>query len=240
MAIKDGIRQGFRHIDTSWFFHNERDVGQALREAYDEGLVTRDDLFIVYKVWPKNSNFKRTQNVIKQTLKELNTTYLDFVSIQWPLRNNTDIYRALEWAYDQRMARSIGVSNFKPTEITELMTMATVKPAINHIRIHPGLNQDETIEWCHREGIAVAGWSPLGTGSLITDPTLVAIGQKYNKTSAQVMIRWQIQRGLIVVPKSTKLSRIVENSDVFDFELREEDMSAIHDMPQIALIEFWG
>ncbi|CAG2173350.1 unnamed protein product [Oppiella nova] len=212
----------------------------ALGEAYAEGLVTREDIFLVYKVWPKNSNFKRTQNVIKNALKELNTTYLDFVSIQWPLKNNTDIYRALEWAYDEGMARAIGVSNFKPSEIQELITTARIKPSINHIRIHPGLNQDETVDWCLGNGIAVGGWSPLGTGSLVKDPTLVGIGERYNKSAAQVMIRWQIQRGLIVIPKSTKLQRIVENFNVFDFELREEDMKAIHDMPQITLIDFWG
>ena len=120
------------------------------------------------------------------------------------------------------------------------MKTAKVLPAANHIRIHPGFNQDATVDYCLKKGIAVGGWSPLGTGSLVKDPLLIEIGNKYNKTAAQVMIRWQIQRGLIVIPKSTKMKRIKENFNVFDFELSQEDMKAIHDMPQINIIDFWG
>ncbi|XP_054157820.1 uncharacterized oxidoreductase YtbE-like [Oppia nitens] len=211
-----------------------------MQEVFAEKNLTRKDIYLVYKVWPKNSNYRRTQNAIRNALLALNTTYLDLVSIKWPLKDNSDIYRALEWAREQGMARSIGVSNFKPAEIETLMTKAVIKPSVNHIRIHPGFNQDETVDYCQKQGIVVAGWSPLGTGSMIKDPTLVAMGQRYNKSAAQVMIRWQLQRGLVVVPKSTKLKRIIENFSVFDFKLNDKDMEIIHSMPQINLIDFWG
>ena len=142
--------------------------------------------------------------------------------------------------FDFCVLRFKGVSNFKPQEIEELMKTAKVKPAINHIRIHPGYNQDETVDYCLKNHIAVAGWSPLGSGSLVKDPSLVSIGYKYNKSAAQVMIRWQIQRRLVVIPKSNKKKRIEENFNVFDFELSEKDMNAIHSMPQTNIVDFWG
>jgi diketogulonate reductase-like aldo/keto reductase len=160
----------------------------------------------------------------------MNFTYIDLVLVHWPQGNYSDVYKGLEDAYDQKLVRSIGVSNFHINEIETLMKTAKVKPAMNQIQIHPKMNQDELVDYCKKQDIAITGYSPLGQGSLINDHTLVDIGKKHNKTSAQVMIRWQIQRELVVIPKSVHKERIIENFNVFDFELTADEMKTIHDL----------
>ncbi|CAG2169953.1 unnamed protein product [Oppiella nova] len=242
-AVRDALEAGYRHIDTAWFYHNERDVGKGMREAIDKGVVKREDVFITTKVWPRNMNRRKSFDIIKNSLKELNTTYVDLVLVHWPLpfgRATAEVYKGLEDAYDNGMVRSLGVSNFKPQEIETLMKTAKVKPSMNQIRVHPGFNQDKTVDYCKKNNISVTGYSPLGTGAILQEPLLKEIGKKHNKSAAQVAIKWQLQRGLVVIPKSTTKQRIVENFNVFDFKLTDEDMKRINSMKQNKIRDFWG
>jgi diketogulonate reductase-like aldo/keto reductase len=229
-AVKDALAAGYRHIDTAWLYRNEKEVGKALHKSIKDGVVKREDVFITTKVWPENMNRKEALKIVRNSLNEMNITYVDLVLLHFPYGNYSDIYKGLEDAFEKKLAHSIGVSNFGVRQIKILMKTAKVKPAMNQIEIHPNLNQDRTVDYCKKQDIAITGYSPLGSGSLISDPTLTKIGKKYNKTSAQVMIRWQIQRGLVVIPKSVNKKRIIENFNVFDFELTADDMETIHDM----------
>jgi diketogulonate reductase-like aldo/keto reductase len=229
-AVKDALAAGYRHIDTAFVYKNEKEVGKALHESINAGVVKREDVFITTKVWPDDSNHEKALATIHHSLTEMNITYVDLVLVHFPHGNYSDTYKGLEDAYEQKLARSIGISNFNVQQIETLMKTAKVKPANNQIQIHPKLNQDATVDYCKKNDITITGYSPLGSGSLISDPTLTAIGKKHNKTAAQVMIRWQIQRGLIVIPKSVHKERIVENFSIFDFELTADEMKTIHDM----------
>ena len=242
-AVRDALEAGYRHIDTAWLYHNEAEVGKGLRQAIDKGIVKREDVFITTKVWPRNLNRRKSLEIIKNSLKQLNTSYVDLVLVHYPLahaRPTAEVYKGLEDAYNQSMVRSLGVSNFKPKEIEALIKLVDIKPSMNQIRIHPGFNQEQTVSYCKKNNISVTGYSPLSTGSILKEPTLISIGKKYKKTPAQVAIKWQIQRGLVVIPKSVHKNRIVENFDVFDFELSDEDMKKINSMPQQRIRDFWG
>jgi diketogulonate reductase-like aldo/keto reductase len=232
-AVKDALAAGYRHIDTAWFYHNEKEVGQGVHESIKAGVVKREDVFVTTKIWPTDqisNDHPKSLKTIHHSLTQMNFTYIDLVLVHWPQGNYSDVYKGLEDAYDQKLVRSIGVSNFHINEIETLMKTAKVKPAMNQIQIHPKMNQDELVDYCKKQDIAITGYSPLGQGSLINDHTLVDIGKKHNKTSAQVMIRWQIQRELVVIPKSVHKERIIENFNVFDFELTADEMKTIHDL----------
>ena len=242
-AVRDAIEVGYRHIDTAWFYHNEKQVGQGLQQAIQKGFVRREDVFITTKVWPRNMNRRKSLEIIKNSLKLLNTPYIDLVLMHFPLsssRASADVYRGLEDAFNQNITLAIGVSNFKPAEIKSLMKNTKVKPSMNQIRIHPGFNQDDTVLFCKQNDISVTGYSPLGTGTLIKDPILSRIGSNHNKTAAQIAIKWQIQKGLVVIPKSTHKTRIIENFDTFDFNLTENQIETINSMPQKNIRDFWG
>jgi len=229
-AVKDALAAGYRHIDTASDYRNEKEVGKGLHESISAGVVKREDVFITTKVWPQGSDHQKALAEIHHSLTEMNLTYVDLVLVHFPQGNYSDVYKGVEDAYEQKLTNSIGISNFDISQIENLMKTAKVKPAMNQIQIHPHLNQDDTIDYCKKHDIAVTGYSPLGTGTLISDPTLTAIGKKHNKTSAQVMIRWQIQRGLVVIPKSVHKERIIENFNVFDFELTADEMKTVHDI----------
>ncbi len=218
------------NIDTAWLYRNEKEVGRAVHESIKEGVLKREDVFITTKVWPDRLDREKALETIHNSLNEMNLTYVDLVLVHFPNGNYSDIYKGLEDAFEQKLAHSIGISNFNVQQIETLTKTAKVKPAMNQIQIHPKMNQDETVDYCKKHDIVITGYSPLGLGSLISDPTLTEIGKKHNKTSAQVMIRWQIQRGLVVIPKSVHKERIVENFNVFDFELTADEMNTIHNM----------
>lgn len=242
-AVRDALEAGYRHIDTAWLYQNEAEVGQGLRQAIDKGIVKREDVFITTKVWPRNLNRRKSLDMIKNSLKQLNTSYVDLVLVHHPLphaRPTAEIYKGLEDAYNQKMVRSLGVSNFKPKEIEALIKLVDIKPSVNQIRIHPGFNQDLTVDYCKKNNISVTGYSPLSTGTVLKDPILVNIAKQHKKTPAQVAIKWQLQRGLVVIPKSVHKNRIVENIDVFDFDLTGDDMKKISAMPQKRIGDFWG
>jgi len=229
-AVKDAIEIGFRHIDTSADYGNEKEVGEGINAQIKAGVIKREDIFITTKVYPNGGDRQKALASVKNSLKQLNVQYIDLVLVHWHTDADLDIYKGLEDAFEQKLVRSIGVSNFNNQQVDALLKSAKVKPAVNQIDVHPKLNQDESIEHCNKLGIAITGFSPLGTGDLVKNPTLAAIGKKHNKTASQVAIRWQIHRKLIVIPKSIHKNYIKEDFEVFDFTLTDEEMKTIHSM----------
>jgi len=238
--IHNAIDVGYRHFDNAVSYRNQKAVGRAIDEVIKEGKVKREDLFITSKIFSKRFSEidyprgrKQALDNIQLSLKNLNLSYIDLMLFHSPTNNsktNSETWSGLEDALDLGLVKSIGVSNFNIEQLTSLFETAKIIPAINQVECHPNKNQRELIEYCNRYGILLTAFSPLGAGSLVTDPTIVEIGKKHNKSAAQVMIRWQIQRGVVAIPKSTKKERIKENIEVFDFSLTDNEMKTLEDM----------
>jgi len=227
-AVKAAIRAGYRSIDTAAAYNNEEGVGQAVREAMEENGLRRDQLFITSKVWNSNQGYETTLQAFETSLNKLNLEYIDLFLVHWPVKGKyKDTWRALEKVYKEGKVRAIGVSNFQIHHLEDLLSEAEVVPAVNQVELHPQLTQKELLKYCQGKGIQLEAWSPLGQGNLLTNDTLVSIGKKYGKTAAQVILRWDLQVGVITIPKSVNEGRIIENADIFDFELSAEDIAAI-------------
>ncbi|WP_454793439.1 aldo/keto reductase [Mycolicibacterium lutetiense] len=225
-AVTAALRAGYRHIDTAAAYRNEAETGRGLA---DSG-VPREDVFLVTKLWNSDQGYDSTLTAFDASLDRLGVDYLDLYLIHWPVPANNayvDTFKAFAHLRDQGRIRSIGVSNFAPEHLTVLIDATGIVPAVNQIELHPLLPQHELREVHARLGIATEAWSPLGQGSLLTDPVITGIAERHGKTPAQVLIRWHIHLGNIVIPKSVNPERIVSNFDVFDFDLDESDMSAI-------------
>jgi diketogulonate reductase-like aldo/keto reductase len=235
--IRDAIDVGYRHFDTASAYMNEKAIGQVVNELINEGKVKREDIFITTKMFAKHSTEhngrKEALDSVHLSLQKLNLTYIDLMLIHMPTSDsmtNSEIWSGLEEAANQTLVKSIGVSNFNIEQLTSLLKTAKIIPAMNQVESHPKMNQKELLDYCSKHGIHLTAYSPLGAGTLITDPTIVEIGKKHNKSAAQVMIRWQIQRGVVAIPKSTKKERIKENIEVFDFSLTDEEMKTLENM----------
>lgn len=225
-AVKFAIRTGYRSIDTAAIYGNEEGVGQAVR---DSG-VPREELFVTSKVWNADQGYDRTLRAFEESLARLGFDYLDLYLVHWPVKGlYKDTWRALETLYREGRVRAIGVSNFLIHHLEDLMGSCEITPMVNQIELHPRLAQPELVDFCKRHGIQPEAWSPLMQGRL-DDPTLREIGARYGKSPAQVVLRWHVQRGVIVIPKSVRPERIRENADIFDFALDEEDMRRIDAM----------
>ena len=228
-AVKWALEAGYRHIDTAKIYNNEAAVGRGVKES---GLP-REKVFITTKLWNEDMRVGRQMEAFEESLKALNTDYVDLYLIHWAVE---DVYipswKVLEQIYKDGRAKAIGVCNFQQHHLEKLMDVATVKPAINQFECHPFLSQEPLVAFCENEGIACEAWGPLGgKGSpLVSNPELVAIGIRYGKTAAQVILRWHIQRGVIVLPKSVHQERIIANSQIFDFSLSDADMQSISAM----------
>lgn len=232
-AVKVAIRAGYRSIDTAAAYNNEEGVGQAVREAMEENGLSRDQLFITSKVWNSNQGYETTLQAFETSLNKLNLEYIDLFLVHWPVKGKyKDTWRALEKVYKEGKVRAIGVSNFQIHHLEDLLSEAEVVPAVNQVELHPQLTQKELLTYCEGKGIRLEAWSPLGQGHLLTNDTLVSIGKKYGKTAAQVILRWDLQVGVITIPKSINEGRIIENADIFDFELSAEDIAAIDGLNQ--------
>ncbi|MFV8241512.1 aldo/keto reductase [Mycolicibacterium peregrinum] len=225
-AVSAALQAGYRHIDTAAAYRNEAETGRGL---VDSG-VPREDVFLVTKLWNSDQGYDSTLAAFDASLERLGVDYLDLYLIHWPVPANNayvDTFKAFSHLRDQGRIRSIGVSNFAPEHLRVLIDATGIVPAVNQIELHPLLPQHELREIHARLGIATEAWSPLGQGSLLTDPVITGIAERHGKTPAQVLIRWHIHLGNIVIPKSVNPERIVSNFDVFDFDLDESDMSAI-------------
>lgn len=235
-AVSEALEAGYRHIDTAAIYKNEASVGKAIRES---GLK-REEIFVTSKVWNSDQGYESTKEAFRKTMDLLQLEYLDLYLIHWPIPKGHDndweklnqlTWRAMEEIYNENLIHAIGVSNFTPRHLKPLMEWATVLPMVNQIEIHPGLNQEETVDFCKENNIITEAWGPFSQGEIFKTDTLKEIAGKYNKSIAQICLRWHLQRDILPLPKSVTTSRIKENTEIFDFELSEEDMDYISHIP---------
>lgn len=232
-AVIAAVNAGYRHIDTAAYYKNERGVGRAVRACG----IPREELFVTSKVWNTDRGYDKTKKAFADSMENLGLEYLDLYLIHWPAnrmqfgeeakRINAETWKALEELYAEGKIRAIGLSNFMPHHIEELMETANVKPMVDQIEFHPGWAQLEAAAYCQKNGIVVEAWSPLGRKEALDNETLKSIGSKYGKSTAQVCVRWIMQHGILPLPKTVNPRRMAENADVFDFELKEEEMKTI-------------
>uniref|UniRef100_A0A1Y1LN60 NADP-dependent oxidoreductase domain-containing protein n=1 Tax=Photinus pyralis TaxID=7054 RepID=A0A1Y1LN60_PHOPY len=255
-AVMDAIDVGYRHFDCAHVYLNQKKVGEAITEKISQGVVTRGDLFITGKLWNTYHRPESVEAVLRADLKEMNLEYFDLYLIHWPFGfkegeslipsgpdgieysdyDYTETWRAMEEIYSKGLAKAVGVSNFNQQQIERVLQICTVSPAMNQVECHPYLNQKKLKEFCASKGIVLTAYSPLGTPTLeqrrhmknvLEDTTLNEIAKKYNKSAAQIAIRYQIERGVVVIPKSFNKKRQAENFGVFDFHLPSEDVAKI-------------
>lgn len=232
-AIKTAIRHGYRSIDTASIYGNEAGVGEGIREGMKEAGITREDLFITSKVWNADLGYESTILAYEESLKKLGLEYLDLYLIHWPVEGKyKEAWRALETIYNEGKVKAIGVSNFQIHHLEELLNVASVIPVINQVEYHPRLTQVELKAFCLKHHIQLEAWSPLMQGELLDHPVLKEIAKTYGKTVAQVILKWDLQNGVVTIPKSTKTHRIIENASLFDFVLSEEDLKRINELNQ--------
>ncbi|CAH0402835.1 unnamed protein product [Chilo suppressalis] len=247
-AVEWGIDAGYRHIDTASSYKNEEEVGEGIANKIKQGIVKREDLFITTKLWNDCHGEKDVIPALKESLKRLKLDYVDLYLIHWPVSVNNkgedmkidflETWRGMEAAVKEGLVRSIGISNFNELQLTRLLKSAINKPVVNQIEINPTLTQHKLVEFCKKHSIVPVAYTPLGLISearpefngkdiIKTDPKLGEIADKYKKTRAQIALRYLIQRGIAVVPKSFTKSRIEENLNIFDFELNKQEMSVV-------------
>lgn len=224
-AVEWALKAGYRLIDTAAIYKNEGGVGEGIRNSG----VPREEIFVTTKLWNGDQGYESAHQAFNDSLKRLGLDYVDLYLIHWPVAGKyKDSWRAMEEIYESGKAKAIGVSNFHKHHLEDLMADAKVKPVLDQIELHPTLTQEPLREYLKSIDIAVESWSPLGQGTILSNPVLVEIGKKYNKTAAQVIIRWHLQNDIIVIPKSVHEERIQENFDVFDFELTADDIQKIN------------
>lgn len=232
-AVKTAITHGYRSVDTAAIYENEEGVGEGIRQGIKEAGISREDLFVTSKVWNADLGYESTIAAYEASLKRLGLDYLDLYLIHWPVEGKyKDAWRALESLYKDGRVKAIGVSNFQIHHLEDLMKDAEIKPMVNQVEYHPRLTQKKLHSFCQEHGIQLEAWSPLMQGQLLDNELLQKIADQHGKSVAQVILRWDIQNGVITIPKSTKEHRIVENSSIFDFELTPEEMKQIDELNQ--------
>ena len=229
-VVYDAIRTGYRLLDTAASYGNEEAVGTGVKKAIADGLVTREELFITTKVWVSDARNEETAyEAVKTSLKKLDMPYVDLVLLHQAMGDYFAAYRGITKAYKEGLARAVGVSNFFPWVLTNFCENVEVIPAVNQIELHPFFTQEHALEVMRSYGVAPQAWGPLAEGKhgIFTDPELTEIGRKYGKTAAQVVLRWNTQRGVSILPKSTHVERMEQNIDIWDFSLTEDEMAVI-------------
>lgn len=224
-CVLDALEVGYRSLDTAQSYYNEEQVGIAIQKSG----VPRQDIFLTTKVWVEHYGYEAARASVLESMQKLQTDYLDLVLLHQPFGDYYGAYHALEDLYNEGKLRAIGVSNFYPDRLVDLAAFAQIRPMVNQVEIHPYHQQAEALEWMDKYHIQPEAWAPFGEGrgGLFNDPVLTTIGQKYGKSAAQVMLRWHLQRGVVVIPKSTHKERMEQNLNVFDFTLSADDMAAI-------------
>lgn len=224
-CVMDALKVGYRHIDTAQSYFNEEEVGSAIKKSG----IPRKDIFLTTKIWLEHYGQEAARASVLESMKKLQTDYLDLVLLHQPFGDAYGAWRALESLYEEGKIRAIGISNYYVDRMVEFANFNRICPMVNQVETHPFNQQKEAMEWMKKYNIQIEAWAPFGEGrgGLFENPVLVSIGEKYGKTSAQVMLRWNIQRGVVIIPKSTHVERMEENFKIFDFTLSEEDMAAI-------------
>ena len=226
-AIIGALDLGYRLIDTAMIYGNEREIGKALIDSN----LPREEIFITSKVWNTDQGYEATLKAFNQSLKRLMLKYLDLYLIHWPatpLRNES--WKALEKIYDEGLVKSIGVSNFTIRHIKELLTTASIKPVVNQFELSPFLYQKTLVDYCQESDIVVEAYSPLTRGRRLNSEILNKLSSKYNKSAAQILLRWALQHNVIVIPKSSSKNHLIENKEIFDFSIQESDMNILDNL----------
>ncbi|XP_058796898.1 aldo-keto reductase family 1 member B1-like isoform X2 [Phymastichus coffea] len=257
--IKDAVRMGYRHIDTAQVYGNEKEIGQAITDLIEEGIITREEIFVTSKLSSTRHRSDLVEPALRQTLSDLNIEYLDLYLIHWPMAfkesenpvpmdtdgkiqfsdvDYLETWEAMEQMQETGLTKNIGVSNFNSTQLSRVLDNCKIKPVTNQVECHPYLPQIKLSEFCKSKDILITAYSPLGAPKrpwmqegepvLLEDPKITEIAEKYEKSTAQVVLRYQIQRGHIVIPKTISLDRLEENMQIFDFELSEYDIESLH------------
>lgn len=227
-CVLDALKVGYRSIDTAQAYYNEAEVGSAIEKSG----VPRKKIFLTSKVWLEHYGYEECKKSVLESMKKLKTDYIDLMLLHQPFGDYYGAWRALEELYDESKLRAIGISNFYPDRMIDIVSFSRIKPMINQIEIHPHNQQTIAKEWNEKYGLQLEAWAPFGEGrgDMFNIPELKKIAKKHNKTTAQVILRWHLQRGIVVIPKSTHIERMEENFNVFDFELSNEDMTTISNL----------
>lgn len=235
--IKLALKAGYRHIDTASVYKNEKEIGIAIKESN----IPREEIFITSKVWKDSMGYENTINSFNNSLKNLQLDYIDLFLIHWPRNNNDKLnietWKALEELYKQKKVRAIGLSNYLKHHLEIILNNCEISPMVNQLEFHPGLIREDTIEFCKEKNIVIEAWAPLGKGKMLQNEDLIRIAEKYNKSVAQLCIRWCLQNNVIPLPKTTNWNRMLDNKDVFDFTISKEDMQFINNMEFFAWSE---
>jgi diketogulonate reductase-like aldo/keto reductase len=223
-AVRTALEVGYRSIDTASIYGNERGVGKAVRESG----VPREEVFITTKVWNDRQGYESTLQAFEESRQRLGVEYVDLYLIHWPVKGKyKETWRALEKLYKDGWVRAIGVSNFQIHHLEDLMADCEIRPMVNQVELHPCLTQEPLRDFCRKHQIQVEAWGPLMRGQIFDNPVVVELSRKYGRTPAQILLRWDLQHGIVTIPKSVRPERIRENAGIFDFTLAEEDMAKL-------------
>jgi len=226
-TILHALEIGYRHIDTAAMYENEKEVGAAIRET----AIAREEIFVTTKLWNSDHGYDNTLRAFSSSLDLLGLDYVDLYLIHWPVENiRLESWRALEKLYNEGLCKSIGVSNYMERHLVELLDNSSVIPMVNQVEFSPFLYLKELQNYCESKGITLESYSPLTKGYKLNDPNLTDIAGRYNRSTSQILIRWCLQKGVVVIPKSSQKEHIKENADVFDFNISEADMAALDNL----------
>lgn len=227
-AVLSALKNGYRHIDTAAVYGNEEAVGEAIKESG----ISRKDLFITTKLWNEDIRNRNTREALKTSLDKLGLDYVDLYLIHWPAEGYVEAYLEMEELQKEGLIRSIGVSNFRKSHLENLLSKVNVIPSVDQIETNPQFVDEETIQYCRNNKIVVEAWSPLGSGACLNNDEIISIADKHHKSAAQIILRWLLQKEVVILPKSVHENRIIENINLFDFELSEEDMHLLDQLNQ--------
>ena len=224
-CVSDALKVGYRHIDTAQSYFNEEEVGNAIAKSG----IPRSDIFLTTKVWIEHYGYDKTKESVYESMRKLKTDYLDLVLLHQPFSDVYGSWRALEDLYTEGKIKAIGISNFYTDRMIDICSFSRIRPMVNQVETHPFNQQIEAEEWMKKYGVQIEAWAPFGEGrgGVFTNETIAKIANKYNKTVPQVILRWELQRGIVVIPKSTHIERMEENFNVFDFKLSDDDMKTM-------------